>query len=103
MPTIAILGTLDSKGVEHAFVADLIRKRGHEVLLIDVGTGGEPQIAPDVTRFEVAEAGGIDLQPLIDGQDRGECVEAMSKAAPGGRISLCTMISPMRAAGTLRS
>ena len=44
--TIAVLGTLDSKGEEHAFVADLIREKGHIPLLIDVGTGSEPTIQP---------------------------------------------------------
>lgn len=80
--TIAVLGTLDSKGHEHAFVADLIRKKRHDVLLIDLGTGGKPQVEPDVSRFEVAAAIDLDLQTLIDKQDRGECVVAMSKAAP---------------------
>jgi len=78
--TIAVLGTLDSKGEEHAFVADLIREKGHIPLLIDVGTGAEPTVKPDITRFEVAAAGNIDLQTLIDRQDRGECVVAMSEA-----------------------
>ena len=58
MSTIAVLGTLDSKGTEHAFVAEQIRARGHDVLLIDVGTGGEPEVSPEITRFEVADAGG---------------------------------------------
>jgi len=80
--TIAVLGTLDSKGHEHAFVADLIRKNGHDVLLIDLGTGGDPQVEPDVSRFEVAASIDLDLQTLIDKKDRGECVVAMSKAAP---------------------
>ncbi len=48
MATIAVLGTLDTKGAEHAFIADLIRQHGHQVLLIDAGTGGPPQIAPDI-------------------------------------------------------
>ena len=39
---IAVLGTLDSKGHEHAFVADCIRACGHTPVLIDVGTGGSP-------------------------------------------------------------
>jgi uncharacterized protein (UPF0261 family) len=82
MSTIAVLGTLDSKGEEHAFVAEQIKGRGHEVLLIDVGTGSAPQVTPDFTRFEVARADGIELQPLIDAQDRGQCVVAMSQAAP---------------------
>lgn len=82
MKTIAVLGTLDSKGPEHAFVADLIRAHGHTPLLIDVGTGGEPAVKPDITRHEVAAAGGIDLGALVSRKDRGECVTAMSQAAP---------------------
>ena len=48
MATIAVLGTLDTKGTEHAFVAERIREHGHQVLLIDVGTGGPPQVTPDI-------------------------------------------------------
>ena len=80
--TIAVLGTLDSKGEEHEFVANLIRQRGHTPLLIDVGTGSEPTVKPDITRFEVAAAGGVDLEALMARKDRGECVVAMSGAAP---------------------
>ena len=80
--TIAILGTLDSKGEEHTFVADLIRQQGHIPLLIDVGTGADPTITPDISRFEVAAAGDVDLEALSARKDRGECVVAMSEAAP---------------------
>jgi uncharacterized protein (UPF0261 family) len=82
MATIAVLGTLDTKGIEHAFLADRIRARGHQVLLIDVGTQGEPQVKPDISRAEVALAGGIDLAPIAARQDRGESVTAMTGAAP---------------------
>ncbi len=82
MATIAILGTLDSKPDEHTFVADRIRECGHSVALIDVGTGNEPKVSPDFTRYDVAAATGLDLDSLIARHDRGECVVAMSKAAP---------------------
>lgn len=82
MATIAILGTLDSKGEEHSFVAGIIKARGHQVLMIDVGTGGEPTVGVDVTRFQVAESAGIDLAAIIARKDRGEAVTAMSQAAP---------------------
>jgi uncharacterized protein (UPF0261 family) len=82
MATIAVLGTLDTKGREHAFVAERIRGRGHRALLIDVGTGAEPAVKPDVSRTEVAVAGGIDLAALVARGDRGECVVAMAEAAP---------------------
>ena len=82
MPTIAILGTLDTKGGEHAFVADLIKERGHKVLVIDVGTLGKPQLKPDVTRIEIAAAAGVDFATLAAGRDRGEAVATMSRGAP---------------------
>ena len=55
MATIAVLGTLDSKGEEHAFVAALIARHGHKPLLIDVGTGGPATVQPDITREQVAK------------------------------------------------
>ncbi len=82
MATIAVLGTMDSKGEEHGFVADLIRQRGHQPLLIDVGTLDAPRLAPDITREQVAAEGGIDLKSLVARRDRGESVTAMSHAAP---------------------
>jgi uncharacterized protein (UPF0261 family) len=82
MATIAVLGTLDSKGEEHAFVAALIAQHDHKPLLIDVGTGGPATIQPDITREQVAAAAGIDLAALMAKKDRGECVVAMTKAAP---------------------
>jgi uncharacterized protein (UPF0261 family) len=81
MTTIAVLGTLDTKGEEHAFVADCIREKGFKVLLIDVGTGAPASVTPDITRQDVAAAGGIDLPALMDRHDRGECVSAMATAA----------------------
>ncbi len=81
MATIALLGTMDTKGDEHGFVAEQIRARGHQTLVIDVGTDGEPRLRPDVTREEVARAAGLDLAALIQRHDRGECVAAMAQAA----------------------
>ena len=82
MPTIAILGTMDTKGAEHGYVADLIRQRGHRIFVIDVGTLGEPGLPPDVTRAEVATAAGADYAALVAKRDRGEAVATMSRGAP---------------------
>jgi len=82
MATIAVLGTLDTKGREHAFVAERIRDRGHAALLIDVGTGEPPAVTPDISRAEVAAAAGLDLPAIVGRRDRGECVAAMAAAAP---------------------
>jgi uncharacterized protein (UPF0261 family) len=82
MSTIALLGTMDTKGLEHGFVADQIRARGHRTLIIDLGTDGPPQIPPDIFREEVAQLAGLDLTALVARHDRGEAVAAMSQAAP---------------------
>lgn len=81
MATIAVLGTLDTKGPEHAYVAELIRQRGHATLLIDTGTGGAPAVSPDISREDVATAGQVDLAGLMSRRDRGEAVTAMAQAS----------------------
>ncbi|HEV8607968.1 MAG TPA: Tm-1-like ATP-binding domain-containing protein [Tepidisphaeraceae bacterium] len=82
MATIAILGTMDTKGVEHAFVAEQILSRGHLTLIIDVGTLQAPMLRPHISREDVAKAAGADLPALVAKRDRGEAVAAMSKGAP---------------------
>ena len=98
MATIAVLGTFDTKGEEHAFVADIIRSKGHETLMIDVGSGSEPTISPDVSRYEVAAAISLQLQTLIDAKDRGKCVVEMSKAAP---VYLSKLVKEKRIDGVI--
>ncbi|MCG8575557.1 MAG: Tm-1-like ATP-binding domain-containing protein, partial [Flavobacteriales bacterium] len=65
MATIAVMGTFDTKGQEHAFIAEAIRERGHETLMIDVGTGAPPTIEAQITREAVAAAIDIVLEALI--------------------------------------
>jgi uncharacterized protein (UPF0261 family) len=82
MATIAILGTMDSKGDEHGFVAQMIQQRGHSTLVIDVGSLGAPTLQPDIRRDEVARAAGADWDAVATRKDRGESVALMSKGAP---------------------
>ncbi len=79
--TVALLGALDTKGAEYAFVKRCIEARGYDTLLIDVGVLGPPTVAPDVGRGEVARAGGADVSALTERADRGEAVAAMSRGA----------------------
>jgi uncharacterized protein (UPF0261 family) len=79
--TIALLGALDTKGAEYQFVKECIESRGLKTLLIDVGVLEPPVIAPDVSREEIARAGGADLAELVTKKDRGEAVAAMSRGA----------------------
>lgn len=98
MSTIAVLGTLDTKGHEHAYVAEIIRSRGHQTLLIDTGSAEPPQVKPDVTREEVAAANGVDLAGILERKDRGEAVTAMAGAAA---VYLAKLVSEGRVQGVI--
>ena len=45
--SIAIVGTLDSKGEEHLFLKEFIESRGYSTITIDVGTTGSSKFPPD--------------------------------------------------------
>jgi uncharacterized protein (UPF0261 family) len=79
--TIAILGALDTKGQEFAFLKAAIEARGPKTLVIDSGVLGEAAFAADISRAEVAAAGGATLAALIAGQDRGAAMAVMQKGA----------------------
>lgn len=80
--TIAVLGTFDTKGPEHAFVAERLRRDGFATLLIDVGSLDEPGITPDISRQEVLEAlADPESDDIIARRDRGKSVALMGRAA----------------------
>jgi uncharacterized protein (UPF0261 family) len=81
MATVVLLGTLDTKGDEYAFLRSLLRKHGVETILVDAGVLGEPRTAPDVSREEVARAAGADVRALAETADRGAAVETMARGA----------------------
>ncbi|WP_018963759.1 Tm-1-like ATP-binding domain-containing protein [Coprothermobacter platensis] len=78
--TIALLGTLDTKGKEFAYVKAIIEKRGHKTVLIDAGTMGSPSVKADITREQVAAKAGYSIDEL-NRADRGVAIEAMAKGA----------------------
>ncbi|WP_138731786.1 Tm-1-like ATP-binding domain-containing protein [Modestobacter excelsi] len=79
-PTVVLVGTLDTKGDEYAFLRDRLQAAGVGTLLVDVGTQGVARTPADVPREEMAAAGGFDLADLTD---RGAAVQAMCAAVPG--------------------
>jgi uncharacterized protein (UPF0261 family) len=76
--TVVLVGALDTKGEEFAFVKELIEKQGLNTLLVDFGVLGEPTLSPDITRKEVAEAGGGDISLLRSGEHKDEAMKVMS-------------------------
>lgn len=79
--TILIIGTLDTKGAEFAYLRDLIAGRGHATLVMDTGVVGDPQFPPDISAAQVAEAAGSSLSALRQSADRGAALETMGKGA----------------------
>jgi uncharacterized protein (UPF0261 family) len=77
--TIAIIGTLDTKGPDFAFLKAEIEKRGCATLMIDTAILDDPYFTPDISREQVAEAGGKPLSALIAARDRGEAIAVMTK------------------------
>lgn len=80
---LLIIATLDTKGKEVVYVKDFVQRLGVHPVVMDVGTLGEPLIPPDITRFEVAEAGGYKLEDIIRERNRSTAVKAVQE---GGAI-----------------
>jgi len=74
--TILVIGTLDTKGVEFAYLRDLITARGHTPLVMDAGVY-EPAWTPDIAAARVAAAGGGDLDALRAAGDRATALDVM--------------------------
>jgi len=79
--TIAVMATLDTKGIEAQYVADQIRGLGHDPLLIDTGVVGTPAVRADISREAVAEAGGRTLAKLLENPNREEAAPVMANGA----------------------
>jgi uncharacterized protein (UPF0261 family) len=81
MATVVLVGTLDTKGREYAFLRDRLREHDVEVLVVDAGVNAPTGIEPDIAREDVARAAGADVAALAAAGDRGAAVTAMGAGA----------------------
>ena len=78
MATVLLIGTLDTKGPEIAYVRDRLQERGLSTIVADSGIlAGPLDIVPDVSRAEVARLGGKTIEALRQAGSRGEAVHGM--------------------------
>lgn len=78
---VVLIGTLDTKGVEFAYVRDRLQALGLETTVVDVGILGEPLgIEPDIDHAEVARYGGTTIEALQTAGSRGRAVAGMRDA-----------------------
>jgi len=69
---IIVLGTLDSKGEEHLFLRDTIRRRGLAAVTVNVGTGRPAALSADIDLFDDLQRAGV-----LPAQDRDQAIAAM--------------------------
>ncbi len=79
--TAVLLGTLDTKGPEFAYLRDRLQALGMETLVVDCGILGEPLgIVPDIDHAEAARYGGTTIEALQQAGSRGRAVAGMRDA-----------------------
>jgi uncharacterized protein (UPF0261 family) len=76
--TVVLAGAMDTKGKEFAFVKGLIEQQGLSTLVVDFGVMDTPMLTADVTREEVARAGGKELSWLRSGDHKDEAMTVMA-------------------------
>ena len=95
---IVVMGALDTKGAEVSFVKEQIEQRGKPVLVIDTGVLGQASFVADISREQVAQAGGTTITALVAESDRGHAVTAMME---GTRAIVLQLHAEGRIAGVL--
>jgi len=79
---VLLIGTLDTKGAEVAYVRDRLTAAGVSVLVADAGVLGLPAFPPDIPRQELFAAAGVRFDEIRRLRDRGRAVtEAAAGAA----------------------
>ena len=81
MTTILLIGTVDTKSDEIAFLRNCIAQLGARALVMDVGVLGQGGLTPDIPNSEVAAAAGVTLQQVIDSGDENSSMTLMARGA----------------------
>jgi uncharacterized protein (UPF0261 family) len=79
--TVLLIITLDTKGPEAYYLKHVLERQGVAVLLMDTGVFPSSSGEGDVSRHEVALAGGQSIEALIQASDKGEAIRTMMNGA----------------------
>ena len=77
MAVVALIGTLDTKGAEYAWLAEQLDKHGVQTLFVDVGSFSASPLA-NISSDDVIAAANSDAAALRERRDRGEMMQVMS-------------------------
>ncbi|MFM8272277.1 MAG: Tm-1-like ATP-binding domain-containing protein, partial [Gemmata sp.] len=79
--SVLLVGTLDTKGAEFAYVRDRLRAAGVSVLVADAGVLGPAAFEPDIGREQLFRAAGASYEQVRAAGDRGRAVELAAAGA----------------------
>lgn len=79
--TILVVGTYDTKDDELLYMAERIRAQGGGVLTMDVSVLGDPSQPTDISKHDVAEAGGSSIDAAIASGDENTAMQIMARGA----------------------
>ena len=79
--TVVLIGTLDTKGPEMAYLRDRLQALDLDTIVVDSGILGEPlDIVPDIDHAQAATYGGTTIEALQNAGSRGKAVAGMRSA-----------------------
>lgn len=80
-PVVSLIAACDTKQAEVLYVKERLQANGAQVLVVDIGVLGEPYSGADVTREQVAAAGGVNLKNLVASRDKAKAMKVMAAGA----------------------
>ncbi len=86
--TILIVGTYDTKNDELEYMAERVTSQGGGVLTMDISVLGDPDNPTDISKHQVAEAGGQTIQALIEQGEESVAMQAMADGASALAVKL---------------
>ncbi|MDZ7920515.1 Tm-1-like ATP-binding domain-containing protein [Rhodoferax sp.] len=80
-PVILLIGTVDTKSDEMAYLRESVEHLGGTAMVMDVGVLGKGGFTPDILNSEVAAAAGVTLQQVMDTGDENTSMKLMATGA----------------------
>ncbi|WP_010460844.1 Tm-1-like ATP-binding domain-containing protein [Acidovorax radicis] len=80
-PVILLIGTVDTKSEEIAFLRESVEHCGARALVMDVGVLGRGGFTPDILNSDVAAAAGMTLRQVMDSGDENTSMRLMARGA----------------------
>ena len=85
---ILVIGTWDTKAAELDFLCDCILGQGGDVVRMDVSVLGDTSSTVDITKHDVARAGGASIEDAVAAADENVAMQIMARGASSLTSSL---------------